>query len=257
MNPMTSMQRAFPKSAATVAAHQRKAFTVVELLAIVSVVLLLASLSLATLARTTHHTTRAACAANLRQVTMAFHIYGTENNQQLPAAAGYWAWDIPWDLAAALGRYGAPRNSLYCPANPDRNADALWNYAPNRYRIIGYALTLANGGSISVTNWNSTLTPQPLAFGPIMMPPPLASKRVLMADATLSQIGQNNEAYRDGYDYVHLQGSYASQRASSHLDRLLPAGGNLGMLDGHVEWRTFQNMHVRTAVGSLTPVFWW
>jgi prepilin-type processing-associated H-X9-DG protein len=41
------------------------------------------------------------------------------------------------------------------------------------------------------------------------------------------------------------------------VDRFLPAGGNVGMLDGHVEWRVFPQMHVRTPQGSGTPVFWW
>ena len=35
----------------------------------------------------------------------------------------------------------------------------------------------------------------------------------------------------------------------------LPAGGNLVMTDGHVEWRTFTNMAPRT--GGEIPVFWW
>lgn len=34
----------------------------------------------------------------------------------------------------------------------------------------------------------------------------------------------------------------------------LPAGGNLLFLDGHVAWRRFQEMRIRT-VGE--PAFWW
>jgi prepilin-type processing-associated H-X9-DG protein len=164
---------------------------------------------------------------------------------------------LPWDLGTTLGRYGASRAALYCPANPGQNIDNLWNYVPNYYRIIGYSMTLSGGPSISGTNWNATLTPQPILYGPIIGPPALASQRVLVADATLSQSGQDNEASRSSYNYSSIQGSYAAPMRTSHLDRSLPAGGNLGMLDGHVEWRSFQAMHVRTPQGSGTPVFWW
>ncbi len=42
---------------------------------------------------------------------------------------------------------------------------------------------------------------------------------------------------------------------TSHMAGFLPAGGNLAMLDGHVEWRKFDDMHVRAAGSG--PVFWW
>jgi prepilin-type processing-associated H-X9-DG protein len=37
----------------------------------------------------------------------------------------------------------------------------------------------------------------------------------------------------------------------------VPLGGNLGMLDGHSEWRKFQYMFPRDQVGSGSPIFWW
>jgi prepilin-type processing-associated H-X9-DG protein len=37
----------------------------------------------------------------------------------------------------------------------------------------------------------------------------------------------------------------------------VPAGGNVGMLDSHVEWRKFQQMLPRTDPSSGAPVFWW
>jgi prepilin-type processing-associated H-X9-DG protein len=43
----------------------------------------------------------------------------------------------------------------------------------------------------------------------------------------------------------------------------LPAGGNLGMLDGHVQWRKFDLMHIRASGGiwsganNSCPTYWW
>jgi prepilin-type processing-associated H-X9-DG protein len=237
-----------------------RGFTLIELLAIIFVIALMAALGLPAIAKTRHQTVVAQCAANLTQVTTALHIYGSENKDRLPSAPTNglpWAWDMPWDLGPTLGRYGASRNALYCPANPGQNVDNLWNYAPNSYRVIGYSMTLSGAPSVNVSNWNATLTPQWIPYGPISIPPPLASQRVLVGDATLSQSGQDNEASRSSYNYSSIQGSYVTPMRTSHLDRSLPIGGNLGMLDGHVEWRSFQAMHVRTPQGSFTPVFWW
>jgi prepilin-type processing-associated H-X9-DG protein len=255
---MQPMNEAVPRFGGPDRASRRGAFTLVELLVVIGIVVLLASVQLPALAKVRHHTNVAQCAGNLRQVTMAYHIYGTENNDHLPATtAGSWAWDMPWNLATSLGAYGAPRTALYCPANPGQNVDGLWNFSPNSFRVIGYALTLTGGGSISSTNWNPTLTPQPIAFGPAILSPPLVSQRVLVADATLSLVGQNNEANRATYNYTSIPGGFSSTMRTSHVDRFLPAGGNLGMLDGHVEWRAFQQMHVRTPPAAGTPVFWW
>jgi prepilin-type processing-associated H-X9-DG protein len=79
----------------------------------------------------------------------------------------------------------------------------------------------------------------------------------LLADATFSQPGQDDEANRASYNYTSITGSYPMRLRTSHLDRFLPDGGNLAMLDGHVEWRVFSQMHVRTPPASGTPVFWW
>jgi prepilin-type processing-associated H-X9-DG protein len=257
MNPLKPASRSVPWFEAP-ERSSRRAFTFIELLVVVCLLALLVITQWPALAKATHQTTRAQCVANLRQVTMAFHIYAAENGDKLPVAtAGFWAWDIPWNLGTTLGNYGASRNTLYCPANLSQNIDALWNYVANSYRVIDYALTLAGGTSISSTNWNATLTPQPIAFGPAIIRPPLASQKVLVADATLSQPGQDNEAIRNSYNYTSIQSGYATPLRTSHVDRYLPSGGNLGMVDGHVEWRVFQQMHVRTPPGSGTPVFWW
>ena len=47
--------------------------------------------------------------------------------------------------------------------------------------------------------------------------------------------------------------------SSAHLNPGgIPAGGNLIMLDNHVEWRKFDKMYVRTSPnGSGLPPFWW
>ena len=59
-----------------------------------------------------------------------------------------------------------------------------------------------------------------------------------MADITMSR--GNNEANRAANEYVDLP---SPPYRTSHLSGRMPAGGNIGMLDGHVEWRQFGQMH--------------
>jgi prepilin-type processing-associated H-X9-DG protein len=71
----------------------------------------------------------------------------------------------------------------------------------------------------------------------------------LAADATI-QVNVLNGSF------TFVLGGFAKPHTSPHLNGSLPAGGNLGMLDGHVEWRRFQDMQIRTP-SSAAPNFWW
>ncbi len=233
----------------------RRAFTVVELLVIVGVLALLVAVRLPALARVTQRSLRAQCAANLRQFALAVRTYASENNDQLPRnQAGAWAWDLPFSVGNQIAAYGAPRPVMYCPAFPEQNSDALW-YFTSSYRVIGYAMTLPGTVSVMQTNQNSSIVPQTIKYVTITFPPPSPSQRVLLADATLSYL--NNETDRSGNRYTGIAGGWSKPQRAAHLQAgspPLPAGGNTAMLDGHVEWRPFEKMHVRT---TAYPYFWW
>ena len=75
-----------------------------------------------------------------------------------------------------------------------------------------------------------------------------------MSCATISYT--NDEKNRGNNIYTGLTGSQVPQR-TAHLSGSTPAqpsGGNIAMLDGHVEWRSFNLMHVRTTAYAY---FWW
>jgi prepilin-type processing-associated H-X9-DG protein len=80
---------------------------------------------------------------------------------------------------------------------------------------------------------------------------------VLLADATISRPGQNNEALAATYNFTDIAGGYTKHHLSPHLEGRMPLGGNLAMLDGHAEWRKFRSMQPRTFQTSGSPVFWW
>src|SRR5262249_3305330 len=138
----------------------------------------------------------------------------------------------------------------------DQDNDTLWNFATNSFRVIGYAMTFPGTASVTDTNENPSVIPQPIKYVTTMLPAPPVSTRVLMADATISQPGQINEVNRGANTYTGIQGGWAKPHRTSHMQGKLPSGGNVGMLDGHMEWRKFILMHPRTDPGG-SPVFWW
>jgi prepilin-type processing-associated H-X9-DG protein len=78
----------------------------------------------------------------------------------------------------------------------------------------------------------------------------------------MSDVGQNDPTKVGSYKWAGIQGGLGTAllHQTSHLNGKLPAGGNIGMLDGHVEWRKFAVMVPRsnpTANGVSIPVFWW
>jgi prepilin-type processing-associated H-X9-DG protein len=206
---------------------------------------------------------------NLKQLSLAMLGYAYENNDKFPrATATFWIWDIPRTAAdGMLAANNSFQKSCYCPSTASRFNDQdnlnLWNYgAGGGYRVIGYALTLPDTPPLVLTNQNPTIIPQPVRFGPTTIYPKPNTERVLVADAIISMPGDKNESMRFSYDYSNITGgSYAKPHMSAHLRGRVPLGGNLGMLDGHVEWRKFEQMTVRGS-GSISgnaqcPTFWW
>lgn len=62
----------------------RVTFTLVELLVVIGIIAVLAGLLLAALAAARHAGRAVACASNMRQIRIAFHLYANESRQVLP-----------------------------------------------------------------------------------------------------------------------------------------------------------------------------
>jgi prepilin-type processing-associated H-X9-DG protein len=191
-------------------------------------------------------------------------MYAGDFNDRCPTntllGGAYWAWDLGTPLQVSLFQNGLTRNTLYCPANPEQNNDGLWNYgAGGNIHVTGYAMTFPNTVALVATNINYHIYPESIPFGPIVMPPDSSTKRVLIADATVSRQGEKDLINRAKNHYSGVRGGAGFLHRANHLYGPVPDGGNLGMLDGHVEWRKFEKMIDRTdpAAGGITPEFWW
>jgi prepilin-type N-terminal cleavage/methylation domain-containing protein/prepilin-type processing-associated H-X9-DG protein len=246
----------------TSAGRGEAAFTLVELLVVIAIIGILAALLLPTLASAKERAKRLQCMSNLRQVNMALRMYADSNGEKFPqVSAGRWAWDVPWKVGDSMVQNGASQPVCYCASSGFSAQDFwnLWNFETNVYRVVGYALTFPGTATVLLTNQNPSMLPQSITDTNIGVtyPPPSPSERVLTADAVISKPGDADEIHRWLNSYINIKGGYPKVHQTAHLDKIMPAGGNVGMLDGHVEWRKFMQMHVRTDPASPNPVFWW
>jgi prepilin-type N-terminal cleavage/methylation domain-containing protein len=273
---------------------RKQAFTLIELLVVIAIIAILASLLLPALAKAKEHARRMLSLNNQKQQLVALNMYAGDNRDFLPDGTnGNWCWDMDAYLANIMLASGTTKLTWFDPGTepkfgptdwfgplPAGSSNPLWLYeAPDPdpgatpgsgFRVIGYAQTFYGTAAYSgnfVTNTNlklgATTTPGTSIFGayPNGVPVGPLTQRVLTACATLNNTGNSDVlATMQTYNWSDVDGGFNIGGAfkghiSAHMSSAsLPGGAWIGTVDGHVEWRPFQQMICRT---SSTPYFYY
>jgi len=276
------------------AAKNSRGFTLIELLVVIAIIAILAALLLPVLAKAKDRAMRARCMSNIKQIELSTFIYAGENGDKLPdfnspgqSGLPYWPWDVPdQPEMQSMLRSGCTRGLFYDPGFPDQNNNGAWNYGT--IHVTGYAYAWANYPCYLpfpfATNQNLSLLPvglkdlsKPVALQNLGTPSP--SDRPMTACVSLSgppantglTPAQNTPGWGNmsTYNWANIYGGLHwppgpgnpfFPHRTAHMNNNLPSGANIGMLDGHVEWRDAHDFQPRTGPTVNTvpiPTFWW
>jgi len=214
--------------------NSQRGFSLVELLVVVVIVSILASLLLPALARAKERGRRAVCLNNLSQLLKACTMYAMDNEDKFFVAkngAEQIALDpIDQKSAASVGLYGT---IWTCPNRPDF---PVFDAGDNQW-LIGYQYF---GG---ITNWNT-----PRGVLPSRSPIKLSTSNpywVLAADATMK------------IQKVWGAGSGMLADMPPHQNsKKLPEGGNQVYIDGSARWIPFERMYFVHTWQSFNNADW-
>lgn len=244
------------------------AFTLVELLVVISIIALLVSILMPALGKAREQAKRSVCANNLHQFAISLTMFTSNNNDKFPtdtvdtirddgnySIMPFWLWNIHSKVVEVMLDNGTIKEQFYCPSNPMiKNMDIFWEHEQNGefWMRTGYGWLLKKPKPTKIKPAYFTGNRSYIASMTVDHP----ADKELVVDLVMDNNGDFGKLYVWGYitpGHVRSTSHYSSPGE--------PAGGNILFVDGHVEWRNFSEMEIGLDATVVTPgpptSFWW
>jgi prepilin-type N-terminal cleavage/methylation domain-containing protein/prepilin-type processing-associated H-X9-DG protein len=233
----------------------RKAFTLVELLVVIGIIAILASLALPPLARAKARGQSSYCLNNLRQFGLALHLYAGDHEDTLPynmgaqgtrqtVASGQFlnwvnnvmSWELDADntntvllAAGGLGPYFSGVTSVYrCPTDNALSAAQIQAGWTARVRSVSMNAMLGNAGEFLAGGVNTNNPNYRQFFRLAEVPQP---------EQIFAFVEEHPDSINDGYFINRFYYDEWIDLPASHHNR----GANFAFADGHSEFRGWLN----------------
>lgn len=239
--------------------HRRRpasAFTLVELLVVVSIIGLLISIIVPSLTKSKKAAVRVRCLAHLRQLQTAVVAYAADREDQIIAAAGDGTEQGGW--LGALKPYGAIEEARRCSADqsPYFN-EPLPNTVPPRLRTTSYVI-------------NDYVSPTHTPFG-VERITRLSQVRRASRVIHLAELVEKDDDPLTSYagtDHLHVENffnAFAPHRSIELINRQMPLGRhggkpkswdavlNFSFLDGHADSHAIREVYTSRTRNLFDP----
>lgn len=233
-------------------------FTLIELLVVISIIALLVGILLPVLGSARESAKRTLCGSQVRQILIAQFAYAADEDGRLfspilppppprpdrPIDHEIMAFFIHEPARETLDQYLSDRRVMYCPGYLD-NTNAFTRREREGLDSFGRPTTYGYASQTYFTgyNWNTV---------------------AYVADAdrpdTIEDVDNTKTVIADivlNLSSLAVATPWSNQFYRGHVDKsLIPAGGNVGRLDGGVRWKQLPDFYAVDPLPSTTLADW-
>jgi len=217
-------------------------------LVVIAIIAIVAALLLPALAGAKERARRVNCKNSERQFVLAVHLFGDDSQQRVPSGAANGPFGqvddylpvVSNDTSNSLVQYLSNQWMVHCPnfAGFFKGDAALELEARGYGYVIGYNY---HGGHAN-TPWY----PVPGSSVGWISPQRLTDQSTLVLISDMNDWGVERSFAPHGKNGPILTGEDASNQSPGHRSSadIGAAGGNVGLLDGSVSWKTVKRMQI-------------